>query len=424
MHPDQLQIAAYLDGALDDEERAELRGHILTCPACAARLERLRADGRRISAALSRSPAPDVRASVRAQLRRPARFAWLGQALALTGALAALLLFTLLVGGRGIATAGRVPDRLVIADRSNTQLVALDVDSGAQVAALRLDQLPLSVTYEQNRDRLYVLLSRSVLAVDPHTFQPTGRWQAAEPFAAGAGMALDAAGGRLYLAQPGGVVVLSLDTPAIAEERTIDLGQAIGALALSPDGATLFALNADQARLWTIATNSGSARSQTLAPERSRSGYLSVSRDGSYVFVLLTSVGQRGDQPGLWRVDRDGQAPAPTLLAATPTPWDLELLDSGQLAIPRGDGRVGGVELVSTNTLSTTARLEPNYDQHHVVAGPNGTLYGLNFTHATITRFDATTSAVNWRTPEDRGLVPWEGVYVRGGWRWPWEGNG
>lgn len=421
MHPDQLRIAAYLDGALDDRERAELRAHILICPACAARLERLRADARRISATLARSPAPDVRASVRAQLRRPARYAWLAQSLAFAGALAALLLFALLVAGRGAVTAGPAPDRLVIADRSNSQLVALNADSGARLATLKLDQLPLSVAYDQIHDRLYVLLSQSVLVVDARTFQPSGRWQAEQPFPASAGMALDTRAGRLYVAQPGRVVALSLDTPDMAEEQSIDLGQTPGALAISPDRATLYALNADQARLWTIATRSGGARSQTLAPERSRSGYLSLSGDGRYVYVLLTSVGARGDQPGLWRVDRDGQAPAPTLLAPTPTPWDLELLDSGQLAIPRGDGRVGGVELVAADTLSTTARLEPDYDQHHVVAGPNGALYGLNFTHATITRYDAATRTVAWRTPEDRGLVPWEGVYVRGGWRWPWE---
>jgi len=137
------------------------------------------------------------------------------------------------------------------------------------------------------------------------------------------------------------------------------------------------------------------------------------------VYVLLTGVGAGADRPALWRIDRTGEAETPTLLAPTPRPWDMELLDTGQLAIARGDGRNGGVELIAADTLSTTARLEPDYDQHHVVVGPNVTLYGLNFTRASITRFDAITHAVIWRTPEDRGTVPWDGVYVRGGWRWP-----
>jgi len=418
MHPDIHQLAAYLDGALGDAERADLRAHVLTCATCAARLERLRDDGRRITVALSSGAAPDVRAAVRARRRSAAR-AWPVRGLALAGALAALLLFAVLAGARAGGTAGRSPDQLVIIDKSNTQLVALDAATGARLAALKLAEVPTNIKYDEIRDRLYVLLAQSLIAVDPRTLQPAGRWDAPQPLAAGAAMAIDSGGGRLYLAQPGAVAALALDLPEIAVVRTYDLGSTPGALALSPDGATLYALNAEQARLWTIDVAGGSARSQALAPSNPRSGYLSVSHDGRSVYVLLTGVGARGDRPALWRIDRTGQAETPTLLAQTPLPWDMELLDTGQLAIPRGDGRAGGVELIAADTLSTTVRLEPAYDQHHVVAGPNGTLYGLNYTHATITRFDANTRAVAWRTPEDRGLVPWDGVYVYGGWRWP-----
>ena len=420
MHPDTHQLAAYLDGALGDAERADMRAHVLTCATCAARLERLRHDGRRIMVALSSGAAPDVRPAVRARRRRSAARAWPVRGLALAGALAALLLFAVLAGARSGGTAGRNPDRLVVIDKSNTQLVALDAASGARLATLKLAQMPIGIKYDEIRDRLYVLLAQSVIAVDPRTLQPAGRWDAPQPLAAGTGMALDSRSGRLYIAQPGGVLALALDLPEIAVARTYDLGQMPGALALSPDGATLYALNEAQSRLWTIDMAGGRARSQTLASSLARSGYLSVSRDGRSIYVLLTGVGARGDRPALWRIDRTGQAETPTLLAQAPLPWDMELLDTGQLAIPRGDGRAGGIELIAADTLSTTVRLEPAYDQHHVVAGPNGTLYGLNYTHATITRFDATTRAVVWRTPEDRGLVPWDGVYVPGGWRWPW----
>src|SRR3954454_25283026 len=104
-------------------------------------------------------------------------------------------------------------------------------------------------------------------------------------------MALDSRSGRLYIAKPGGGLALSLDLPTIAVARTYDLGQTPGALALSPDGATLYALSADQARLWTINVAAGSVRSQALASSLSRSGYLSVSRDGRSIYVLLTAVG-------------------------------------------------------------------------------------------------------------------------------------
>jgi DNA-binding beta-propeller fold protein YncE len=420
MHPNTQQLAAYLDGALGDAERAELRAHVLTCASCAARLEQLRVDGGRITAALSSGSAPDVRAAVRARLRGSAAQAWLARGLALAGALAALLLFAVLVGARARGTAARIPDRLVIIDRSNTQVVALDASSGTRLASLELVEVPNAIKYDEIRDRLYVLLAQSVLAIDPHMLQITGRWDAPQPFATSSVMALDARGGRLYIAQPSGVLAVALDQPAITVARTYDLAATPNALVLAPNGATLYALNAEQARIWTINLADGSARSQALAPNASRSGYLSVSQDGRFVYVLLTAVGPRADRPALWRIDLAGQAETPTSLALTPPPWDMELLATGQLAIARGDGRAGGVELIAADTLSTTARLEPDYDQHHVLIGPNGTLYGLNYTHATITRFDATTHTMIWRTPEDRSLVPWDGVYVRGGWRWPW----
>ncbi|HEX9374457.1 MAG TPA: zf-HC2 domain-containing protein, partial [Roseiflexaceae bacterium] len=117
MHPDNLLLAAYLDGAIDPDERAELRAHMLTCPACTARLERLRDDARRIDAALGAGAVQDVRAAVRARLRRPAPGAWLARGAAATGAIAALLLFAMLIGSSRGGTAGRTPDRLFVTDK-------------------------------------------------------------------------------------------------------------------------------------------------------------------------------------------------------------------------------------------------------------------------------------------------------------------
>jgi len=303
MHPDTHQLAAYLDGAVSDAKRMELRAHILTCATCAARLEQLRADGRRITVALSSVAAPDVRAAMRGRLRGSAARAWLVRGLALAVALVGLLLFAVLAGARAGETAGRSPDRLVIIDRSNSQLVALDASSGARLASRKLAEVPNGIEYDEIRDRLYVLLAQSVVAFDLQTLQPAGRWDAPQPFTPVAGMALDSRGARLYIAQPSGVLALALDQPQIAVAQTYDLGQLPGALALAPSGATLYALNAEQARLWTINVINGSARSQALAPSNSRRGYLSVSHDGRFVYVLLTSVGERADLDGERFVD-------------------------------------------------------------------------------------------------------------------------
>jgi DNA-binding beta-propeller fold protein YncE len=419
MHPDTEQLAAYLDGGLAPDTRAELRAHILTCAACAARLDRLRADAGLLARTLAAHPAPDVRAAVSARLRRPAPLAWLGRGMGVVGALAALLLFALLIGAGAGATAGRAPDRLFVTDRNGGGVIALDARDGVVLGQARLGDSPSSVVYDAVRDRLYVLLKQAVVAVDPRSLQVAARWDAPHPFDSATGMALDARGGLLYVAQPGNVAALALDRGELSVARIFPLGQAPIALALAPDGRALFALDAAQARLWTIDTASGNATAQTLAPSSGvRSGYLAVSRDGGHIFVLLTRAG-RDDQVALWRIDRSGASEPPAILSDQPPPWDMQLLDSGQLAIPRGDGQKGGVELLAPDTLALAARIDPQYDQHHAVAGPGGALFGLNFTRNTVTRFDAATGAVIWRTPERGSFQPWDGAYVPGGWRWP-----
>jgi hypothetical protein len=98
----------------------------------------------------------------------------------------------------------------------------------------------------------------------------------------------------------------------------------------------------------------------------------------------------------------------------------MELLDGGRLVVARGDAVRGGVEVISTDSLTTTFRLEPEYDQHHLAVGANGVVFGLNFTDKTVTRFDIGTQSMTWRTPSNTRWQPWEAAFVRGGWRWPW----
>lgn len=418
MHPDIAALAAYLDGVGAQDERAALRAHILTCPACAARLERLRADARLISDALAAPRQfPDVRGNVRARLRRRSPMAWLGPGVAAAGALAALLLFAVLLGG---GTAGRAPDRLFVTDRHGGRVVALDAHDGARLAAAAVGEAPTSICYDAARDRLYVMLRDSIAAVDPRTLQAVDRWIAPQPLSAQPGMALDARRARLYVAQPGGIVVLALDRPGLSLVDTIALSAAPSGLAVAPNGKTLYALAPDQGRLWTIAVDGDTIQPDSLAlaePGSSSLGYLALSRDGASIYVLLT--GAADGRPTLWRVEPPGRVAATARLAERPLPWDVETLDTGQVAIPRGDGATGGVELVDGRTLATVARLDPQRDQHHVAAGPSGAAFGLNFTSEDVTRFDTRQRAIVWRTPASADWQPWDAVYVPGGWRWP-----
>jgi hypothetical protein len=424
MHPDLSQLAAYLDGALDETARADVRGHLLTCPACAARLEQLRADARRITAGVG-GPAPDVRAAVRARLRRTSPMAWLLRGGALAGALAALLLFALLIGVRaGSTTLGRTPDRLIVVDRNNGRLLALDAGGGAVLGSVPVGDTPTKVRYDASSDQLYVMVKQAILSVDVRTLAVVARWDAPQPFGLTSQMALDTRRGRLYVVQPAAASIIALDTTTLMPAGSFSVGPAPGALALTPDGGTLFALDGDGA-LWTIDTIGATRSAQSLSGgERWPQAWLAISADGRTLYALHADSGPQAWTPQIWSVDvLSGQISAPMALPPGQAPWDLLRLDDGRLAIPRGDGRTGGITLVAPDDLRVISRINPGSDEHHAVAGPGGSMFTLNFSHGTVKRYDlAHAQPETWQIPlaGERPAMPYDGVFVPGGWRWPW----
>jgi DNA-binding beta-propeller fold protein YncE len=424
MHPDLTRLAAYLDRALDEEAYADVRGHLLTCPACAARVEQLRADARRITASVA-GPAPDVRAAVRARLRRTGPTDWLLRGSALVGALAALLLFALLIGVRSGSTAlGRTPDRVIVVDRSNGQLLALDADSGAVLGGAPVGDTPTKIRYDANGDQLYVMVKQAILSVDAQTLTVVARWEAPQPFDLTSGMVLDARRGRLYVAQPAAASIAVLDTATLVPVGSFGVGRAPGALALTPDGRTLFALDGDGA-LWTIDTLGATRSAQSLSGgERWPLAWLAVSADGRRLYAMHADGGPQAWTPRIWSIDvLSGQISAPAALPPGQAPWDLLRLDDGRLAIPRGDGRTGGITLLAPDDLRVLSRINPDSDEHHAVAGPGGAIFTLNFGHGTTSRYDPSRAQPQtWRTPltGERPAMPYDGVFVPGGWRWPW----
>jgi len=418
MHPDHRQLAAYLDGALDPAAHAELRAHILTCAACAARLERLRDDARRIAATLATGTTPDVRAAVRARLRRPAFGAWLMHGVALAGATVALLLFALLIAVRSGATVGRTSDRLFVVDRQTKQLIELDADNGARLRSVTIGGQPTSIVYNLLLDRLYIMLARSVVAVDARTLGETNRWDNPDPFRLNAGMALDEQRGWLYIAQPSGVIALDMMT--LNQVPDFHGGVAPGPLVLASNGKALFTIDQVDDTVWKIELPSGVG--SAYPPERAdigRTGWLALSPDGQAIYVLRS-----GAPPTLRRIDvSSGQTSAAVSLAPGPSPWDLLRLDDHHLAIPRGDGQKGGITIVETDSFRVIGTVDSERDQHHLVAGPGSSIFSLNFSHDTVTRYDPLGEKQRiWEISLGLPLKgqPWDGVLVPGGWRWPW----
>jgi hypothetical protein len=420
LHPDHRQLAAYLDGALDPAAHAELRAHILTCASCKARLERLRDDARRIANVLGSSGAtPDVRAAVRAQLRRPAFSTWLGHGIGLAGASVALLLFALLLAVRSGATLGRTPDRLFVVDRQTKQLIELDAGDGARLRSVTIGGQPSSMIYNSLLDRTYIMLSQSIVAVDTRTLGEIGRWDNPEPFRLNAGMALDEQRGWLYAARANGVVALDMTT--LAEIPDFHAAGAPGPLALAPDGKALFTIDQVGDAVRRIELPSGVATNYPPdSADTGRTGFLALSSDGRAIYVLRS-----GATPTLRRIDAgSGRVSATLSLPAGPAPWDLLRLDEHHLAIPRGDGQKGGITIVETDSLKVAEIIDPDRDQHHLVAGPGGGVFSLNFSPDTGTRYEPSGQQQRmWDTNLGQPLKgqPWDGAFVPGGWRWPWE---
>lgn len=416
MHPDDLQLAAYLDLPPGADEHARLRAHVLTCPRCTARVARLRDDARAIPAALAAGPALDVRAAVRARLaRRPAR--GLAGALWLVGGLAGLLLFALLLGARSGAV-GHAPDRLLVADRAGQRLVALDAREGAPLGEVALGERPTRLAYDARRERLYALTDRGVAAVDLPTLAVRDRWAAPAPSDdTRAGMALDVRGGRLYVARGGDVTALALDGERLTEVHTYALGGALGDLALTADGGTLFALDEDRATLWALDVDTGTAAPRELSDGARRGpGALALTPDGRTLLVLLGAT-EGGAPPEVWGIGvASGAVEAHRALAAQPPPWDLLALNEARIAVARGDGSRGGVELLDAHTLDTVASLDPDADEHRLAGGPPGAVFALNWLHGTVARYDVAGGTLAWRTPP-RSWQPWDSALVPGGWQ-------
>src|SRR5262249_37388187 len=155
------------------------------------------------------------------------------------------------------------------------------------------------------------------VALDAQTLAQTARWDSAQPLNPSSGMALDAEGGRLYIAQMGGVVALAIDTSTIAPERSYAVGSAPGPLGLTPDGRTLVILDLNQAVLRAMDLARGGEESLSLAGPGGGLGGLAIGADGGSRYVMLRGLAPV-TAPSLWRVGAGGQVSGPATLGTSP----------------------------------------------------------------------------------------------------------
>lgn len=410
MHPDTRRLAAYLDGALPQRERDELRAHLLTCARCAGRLQQLRADATRITNTFDTLPAPDVRPALRARRRR-----WnVGQRWALAGAFVLMIVLAAGVLMQSAQTAGQRDAVLAVSDNRHGRLLALDAATSATLAEVAVGERPTLVRYDAKRNRAYVLTAEGVTAIATRAWEVVGQWRAPQQLAPGgiAGLALDEAAGLLYTSQPAAGAITVLDAETLAEHELITAIAHPGPLALLPDGRSLAVLDEAAGALWSVALPSGQPQRWSLgdgATQTGRRGWLAAAPDGQSI-VVLWGVARDGQPPELWRVNlRTGQTQGPQQLAASPPPQDLAWLDSATIAVARGDGSAGGVELRAASDLGTQRSIDPEHDAHTLVVAPHD-LFVLNWSHNTVARY-AHDGALQWRITLD-SAQPRGGVLI------------
>ena len=409
MHPDISDIAAYLDGAQPETRRTELRAHLLTCHSCAAQLEQLRQDATRINA-LSQTQVPDARVEVRARLKRPHSLVWLAHASMIAGSLAAVLLFALLIGARSGATIGWAPDRLFVLNQE--QLIELRADDGVLRGAITAQESPVAVHYDPQQKSVYVLNRQSVVAIDPQALTVVKRWRAPQGLSM-AQIALDAPGEQMYVTAPRQQVVVQIDTTLFTTTREISLTITPDALAITPDGRYLYTYSRAEATLEVVDVQSIRADVYKLPQQvQGARAWLAPSVDGRSMFLLTSATSN-----WLYRFEvSSGRLEQQVRLAQDQLPWGLVTLMDGSIAVPRGDGQRGGVDIYDPSTLKLTQQIDPDNDQHHLIAGRKGVIFAFTL-NGILTRYRLTTATPDWRVTIPGRLV--DGVFVPANWHWP-----
>jgi hypothetical protein len=368
--------------AHDTPAYRDLRAHVLTCNQCTRRLEALRADAHCIQAALGGVSMPPLR---RPLARRVPR------GLPLAGGLALVLLALVVVmAGHPFGAAGTAAPpagRLIVADEQGARLVAFDAATGARTGELIVGPHPRAVQYDAVHGLIFVRDDEGIASIDVATLTPRGRWRPAAGKRVGV-FALDAPHARLFASTGAGLAEISIGADGRLTERgRMALAEQPAALALNPAGGRLFAWLTRASTLVTIDIQRGTTFAQLLPGDGQGRVLLAPGRHG---ILMLRAGGPDARSPVLRLLDAgSGLVQAQLTLSGDMPAWDMAVLSDGRVAVARGDGYRGGVELFAPDTLAPIGTIDAGADQHALAAGPAGDLAALNWMRGTIASYDA-----------------------------------
>ncbi len=200
--------------------------------------------------------------------------------------------------GSVAVTGGRVPaslsdiaispdgERAYVVDTPNDRVVVIDTTTNTQVATITVGTSPQAIVFSADGSKAYVAASDGIWVITTATY-------AAALYASLPGPARDVAvggNGTVYATVPTTSVVYAITDATVSTPASLTIGTAPTALALAPDGSTLYVASTGDRSIYSTPTSSF-APATRFAVLNDTPQTITVSPDGATLYAGTTASG-------------------------------------------------------------------------------------------------------------------------------------
>ncbi len=282
-------------------------------------------------------------------------------------------------------------ERIYVVDTPNARVVVIDTTTNTQAATITVGTSPQAIVFSADGSKAYVAASDGIWVITTATY-------AAALYASLPAATRDVVvvgNGTVYATVPTTNVVYAITDATVLAPASRGVGVAPGALALAPDGTTLYVASAGDNSIYSISTGSFGAATLFAALGASPQT-IAVSTDGATLYAGTTASGLAslvaistatqqqtpiGSAPtGSTGTTAIGLKPDGTAIYAGNSTGITVLTNSGTIATP-------------LSGLTSTALLSIALCRAVVPGAPTGT----------VATAGDTTAAITWTAPADTG---------------------
>ncbi len=305
--------------------------------------------------------------------------------------------------GSVAVTGGRVPaslsdiaispdgERAYVVDTPNDRVVVIDTTTNTQVATITVGTSPQAIVFSADGSKAYVAASDGIWVITTATY-------AAALYASLPGPARDVAvggNGTVYATVPTTSVVYAITDATVSTPASLTIGTAPTALALAPDGSTLYVASTGDRSIYSTPTSSF-APATRFAVLNDTPQTIAVSPDGATLYAGTTASGLAS----LIAISTATQQQTPIGSAPTGSAGTTAIgLKPDGTAIYAGNSTGitvltnGGTIATPLSGLTSTALLSIALCRAVVPGAPTGT----------VATAGDTIAAITWTAPTDTG---------------------